>query len=167
MGKEKWLIFHFRFKVKIQLTEHTLACSAPHAWRERSGINCKFWNCHVGECVGSNFVHSAVLSHYLLAPGLLLMSEALYICQLHTCRQLFTPQSISVWHSIERSTMVFFSPAIDTGYRWRKWLERLSEAEEEKNVEGQRRKQRGGGEQWEDKREKGAGFSQYPGFLVI
>lgn len=155
--EEKWSIFHVWVKMKIQLTDHMLACSASHAWRERNGINCKSWNCQAGECVGSAFVHSAVLSRYLLAAGLPLMSQALYICQLHTCRQLFAPQSISIWHSIERSTMVFFSPAIDPGFTlqdeetgWKDWARAGREAEEEKNVEGQMREQKGGGEQWEE-----------------
>lgn len=113
-GGKKWLVFHFQ--VKIQLTEQTRAWFAPCPWRERRGINCKSWNCQLGERVGSSLVLSATLPGYLLAPGLTPISEALYICQLHTCRQLYALQSISIWHSIEQSTMVLFSPAIDSGH---------------------------------------------------
>lgn len=53
---------------------------------------------------------------YLL--GLTPITQALYICQVRTCRQLFALQSVSIWHSIEQSTIVFFSSlAIDLGFR--------------------------------------------------
>lgn len=53
---------------------------------------------------------------HLLAAGLTLIFEASAICQPHTCCQLVTLQSISIWHSKVQSTMVFFSAGIYCGY---------------------------------------------------